>query len=93
MDIPEHPGSIILGSRTDEDVVAVDDASLVYEDSTGTGGWTDAWIRRLSGRTVTTNMPGALVSGSDLGYKGTKSPNAFAETMGEEVGVDLVQAR
>jgi len=81
--------SIILGSRTDEDVVAVDDASLVYEDSTGTGGWTDAWIRRLSGRTVTTNMPGALVSGSDLGYKGTKSPNAFAETMGEEVGVDL----
>ena len=81
--------SLILGSRTDEDVVAVDDASLVYEDSTGTGGWTDAWIRRLSGRTVTTNMPGALVSGSDLGYKGTKSPNAFAETMGEEVGVDL----
>ena len=81
--------SIILGSRTDEDVVAVDDASLVYEDSTGTGGWTDAWIRRLSGRTVTTNMPGALVSGSDLGYKGTKSPNAFAETMGDEVGVDL----
>lgn len=81
--------SIILGSRTDEDVVAVDDATLVYEDSTGTGGWTDAWIRRLSGRTVTTNMIGALVSGSDLGYKGTKSPNAFAETMGEEVGVDL----
>ena len=81
--------SIILGSRTDEDVVAVDDATLVYEDSTGTGGWTDAWIRRLSGRTVTTNMPGALVSGSDLGYKGMKSPNAFAETMGDEVGVDL----
>ena len=81
--------SIILGSRTDEDVVAVDDASLVYEDTTGTGGWTDAWIRRLSSRTVITNMPGALVSGSDLGYKGTKSPNAFAETMGEEVGVDL----
>ena len=81
--------SLILGSRTDEDVVAVDDASLVYEDSTGTGGWTDAWIRRLSGRTVTTNMPGALVSGSDLGYKGTKSPNAFAEAMGDGVGVDL----
>ena len=81
--------SIILGSRTDEDVVAVDDAALIYEDSTGTGGWTDAWIRRLSGRTVTTNMPGALVSGSDLGYKGSKSPNAFAETMGDEVGVDL----
>jgi len=81
--------SIILGSRTDEDVVAVDDASLVYEDSTGTGGWTDAWIRRLSGRTVTTNMPGALVSGSDLGYMGSKSPNAFAEVMGDEVGVDL----
>ncbi len=81
--------SLILGSRTDEDVVAVDDADLVYEDSTGTGGWTDAWIRRLSGRTVTTNMPGALVSGSDLGYKGTKSPNAFAEPMGDEVGVDL----
>ncbi|MBV19038.1 MAG: hypothetical protein CMA56_04150 [Euryarchaeota archaeon] len=81
--------SIILGSRTDEDVVAVDNADLVYEDSTGTGGWTDAWIRRLSGRTVTTNMPGALISGSDLGYKGSKSPNAFAETMGDEVGVDL----
>lgn len=81
--------SLILGSRTDEDVVAVDDATLVYEDSSGTGGWTDAWIRRLSGRTVTTNMPGALVSGSDLGYKGSKSPNAFAETMGDDVGVDL----
>lgn len=81
--------SIILGSRTDEDVVAVDNADLVYEDSTGTGGWTDAWIRRLSGRTVTTNMPGALISGSDLGYKGSKSPNAFAEAMGDEVGVDL----
>ena len=81
--------SIILGSRTDEDVVAVDNADLVYEDSTGTGGWTDAWIRRLSARTVTTNMPGALISGSDLGYKGSKSPNAFAETMGDEVGVDL----
>lgn len=81
--------SLIVGSRTDEDVVAVDDATLVYEDSSGTGGWTDAWIRRLSGRTVTTNMPGALVSGSDLGYKGSKSPNAFAETMGDDVGVDL----
>lgn len=81
--------SLIVGSRTDEDVVAVDDATLVYEDSSGTGGWTDAWIRRLSGRTVTTNMPGALVSGSDLGYKGSKSPNAFAEAMGDDVGVDL----
>lgn len=81
--------TMILGSRTDEDVVAVDDADLVYEDSTGTGGWTDAWIRRLSGRTVMTNMPGALVSGADLGYKGTKSPNAFAGTMGDDVGVDL----
>ncbi|DAC08724.1 MAG TPA: hypothetical protein HA276_07150 [Candidatus Poseidoniaceae archaeon] len=81
--------SMILGSRTDEDVVAVDDADLVYEDSTGTGGWTDAWIRRLSARTVTTNMPGALVSGADLGYKGTKSPNAFADTLGDGVGVEL----
>jgi hypothetical protein len=78
--------STVLGSRTDEDIVAVDDADLVYENNVGTGGWTDNWIRRLSSREVRTNMPGALIAGADLGYLGSKSPNAFAiETDGAHV--------
>ena len=40
----------ILGSRTDEDIVLHDSATIEYLNSTGTGGYTDAWIRLLSKR-------------------------------------------
>lgn len=81
--------STVLGSRTDEDIVAVDDADLVYENNTGTGGWTDNWIRRLSSRVVLTNMPSSLISGQDLGYEGRRAPNAFAVEMDGALGADF----
>ena len=50
--------SIISGSRSDEDIILHDDATIDYQNSQGTGGTTDAWIRLLSERTLTTNIPG-----------------------------------
>ena len=46
--------SEINGSRTFEDIIVYDSATVLYETSTmvGTGGHTDKWIRLLSSRII-----------------------------------------
>ena len=60
--------SMLDGSRTDEDIVLHDNASIVYTNSQGTGGTTDAWIRVLSQRALTTNLPNGSVDVYDMGW-------------------------
>ncbi len=60
--------SIITGSRTDEDIVLHDQANITYTNSQGTGGTTDAWVRLLSQRTLSTNIPNGSLDIYDLGY-------------------------
>lgn len=67
--------SMILGSRTDEDIVVHDTASIVYTNTTGTGGLTDAWIRLLSERTLHTNAGNITVHATGLGYYGSTIDN------------------
>lgn len=63
--------STMLGSRTDEDIVLHDQASIDYTNSTGTGGYTDAWIRLLSKRDIIVNAPTATVVATGIGYGAT----------------------
>ncbi len=60
--------SIFSGSRTDEDIVLDDQASITYVNSQGTGGTTDAWVRLLSQRTLSTNIPNGSLDIYDIGY-------------------------
>ena len=60
--------SNIAGSRTDEDIIAHDTAGLTYTSSTGTGGYTDAWIRLLSERIIQTNGEDITVHQTGIGY-------------------------
>ena len=62
--------SVILGSRTDEDIIVHDQATINYEESTGTGGYTDAWIRLLSKREIHVNAKVATVVATGIGYNG-----------------------
>ena len=62
--------STILGSRSDEDIIVHDQATIDYEDSTGTGGYTDAWIRLLSKREIHVNAKVATVVATGIGYNG-----------------------
>ncbi len=63
--------SSMLGSRTDEDIILHDQASIDYTNSTGTGGYTDAWIRLLSTRELVVNAPIATVVATGIGYSGS----------------------
>jgi len=60
--------SIISGSRTDEDIVLHDEAAITYTNSQGTGGTTDAWVRILSQRTLSTNIPNGSLDIYNIGY-------------------------
>ena len=62
--------STMFGSRTDEDIILHDQASIEYTDSSGTGGYTDAWVRLLSKRELIVNAPIANVRGTGIGYNG-----------------------
>ena len=62
--------STMFGSRTDEDIILHDQASIEYTDSSGTGGYTDAWIRLLTKRELIVNAPVATVLGTGIGYGG-----------------------
>lgn len=62
--------SIILGSRTDEDIIVHDQGTIDYEGTTGTGGYTDAWIRLLSKREIRVNAQIATVVATGIGYNG-----------------------
>ncbi|CAI8312399.1 MAG: Uncharacterised protein [Candidatus Poseidoniaceae archaeon] len=67
----EFVESSILGSRTDEDIILHDQANIDYTNSTGTGGYTDAWIRLLSKRELVVNAPVATVVATGIGYSGS----------------------
>ena len=62
--------STMLGSRTDEDIILHDQATIEYTNSSGTGGYTDAWIRLLSKRELSINAPTATVVATGIGYGG-----------------------
>jgi len=66
----EFVESTMLGSRTDEDIILHDQASIEYTNSSGTGGYTDSWIRLLSKRELVVNAPVATVLGTGIGYSG-----------------------
>ena len=68
--------STMLGSRTDEDIILHDQATIDYTNSTGTGGYTDAWIRLLSSRELIVNAPTATVVATGIGY-GSNSINTI----------------
>ena len=63
--------SFIAGSRTDEDIVLHDEASIVYTNTMGTGGTTDAWVRLLTQRVINTNIPGGSLDITGLGWSGS----------------------
>ena len=67
--------SNINGSRTYEDIIVHDTASINYDTGTmtGTGGPTDMWIRLLSKRVIETNLKDAPASVhfEGLGYLGS----------------------
>lgn len=67
--------SSVQGSRTDEDIIAHDQATITYIDSTGTGGQTDAWIRLLSHRILHTNAGSITLHATGLGYSGSTVDN------------------
>ncbi len=60
--------SVLLGTRTDEDIILHDQATIDYTNSTGTGGFVDAWIRLLSMRELVVNAPTATVVATGIGY-------------------------
>ena len=61
--------SIISGSRSDEDIILHDQAQITYTNSQGTGGTTDAWVRLLSQRSLSTNIPNGSLDLYDIGYR------------------------
>ena len=67
--------SNINGSRTYEDIIVHDTATIDYDTETmiGTGGPTDMWIRLLSQRSIETNLKDAPASVhfEGLGYLGS----------------------
>ena len=67
--------SQINGSRTYEDIIVHDTATIDYDiqSMTGTGGPTDSWIRLLSQRVISTNLKDAPASVhfEGLGYLGS----------------------
>ena len=60
--------SVFDGSRSDEDIILHDQAQITYTNSQGTGGTTDAWIRLLSHRELTTNIPNGSLDISGIGW-------------------------
>ncbi|MEK9731216.1 MAG: hypothetical protein VW230_05610 [Candidatus Poseidoniales archaeon] len=73
--------STIFGSRADEDIILHDDAEITYLNSQGTGGFTDAWVRLLSSRTIYTNIPNGSVDIFGLGY-GASNWNDLTDDQG-----------
>jgi len=79
--------SIISGSRSDEDIILHDQAQITYTNSQGTGGTTDAWIRLLSQRSLSTNVPGGSLDIYDMGW-GAADWNDLTDESGNVVLVD-----
>lgn len=68
----EMVGSTVAGSRTDEDIVLHDEATIIYTNNVGTGGTTDAWIRLLSERVIQTNIPGGSLDITGIGWSASQ---------------------
>ena len=79
--------SLISGSRTDEDIILRDEATIDYQNSQGTGGTTDAWIRLLSERTLNTNIPRGSLDVYDMGW-GAADWNDLTDENGNVVLVE-----
>ena len=79
--------SIISGSRTDEDIILHDEATIDYQNSQGTGGTTDAWIRLLTQRTLSTNIPNGSLDIYDMGW-GAADWNDLTDADGNVVLVE-----
>lgn len=79
--------SLISGSRTDEDIILRDEATINYQNSQGTGGTTDAWIRLLSQRTLNTNIPRGSLDVYDMGW-GAADWNDLTDENGDVVLVE-----
>tara|TARA_B100000900_G_scaffold97730_1_gene80779 strand:+ start:703 stop:2526 length:1824 start_codon:yes stop_codon:yes gene_type:complete len=79
--------SIISGSRTDEDIILRDEATIAYTNSQGTGGTTDAWIRLLTERTLSTNIPNGSLDIYNIGW-GAADWNDLTDENGYIVLVD-----
>lgn len=71
--------SVFEGSRTDEDIIVHDTGEITYTDTSGTGGFTDAWIRLLSQRVLHTNAGNITVHATGLGYFGSTLDNLTNE--------------
>ena len=82
--------SIINGSRTYEDIIVHDSASIDYDVDTmaGTGGPTDMWIRLLSQRVIETNLKSAPASVhfEGLGYQGSSGDLMLDENGAIDLG-------
>lgn len=76
--------SMIAGSRTDEDIVLHDEATIVYTNTVGTGGTTDAWVRLLSERVIHTNIPGGSLDITGLGWS-SSNWNDLTDNVGNVV--------
>jgi hypothetical protein len=72
--------SVFEGSRTDEDIIVHDTGEITYTDTSGTGGFTDAWIRLLSQRVLHTNAGNITVHATGLGYFGSTLDNLTDES-------------
>ena len=68
----EMVGSTVAGSRTDEDIILHDEATIIYTNNVGTGGTTDAWIRLLSERVIQTNIPGGSLDITGIGWSASQ---------------------
>ena len=68
----EMVGSTVAGSRTDEDIVLHDEATIIYTNNVGTGGTTDAWVRLLSERVIQTNIPGGSLDITGIGWSASQ---------------------
>ena len=68
----EMVGSTVAGSRTDEDIILHDEATIIYTNNVGTGGTTDAWVRLLSERVIQTNIPGGSLDITGIGWSASQ---------------------
>ncbi len=85
--------SNINRSRTYEDIIVHDSASIDYDTSTmlGTGGPTDMWIRLLSQRVIETNLKDAAASVhyEGLGYEGKSGDLMLDENGAVDLGENI----
>ena len=60
--------SVFANGIIDEDIIVWDDATVSWENSTGTGGNTDNWINLLSTRTIGVGNSYVWFQGFEMGY-------------------------